>query len=488
MARNLTLLTDLYQLTMAQGYWQQLKPGIEACFYMFFRDNPFKGGYAVSCGMDQVVELIEGFGFDDGDIDYLAGLKAPSGAPLFDEAFLEWLGGMELEVDIDAVPDGTVVFPREPLLRVTGPLMQCQLLETCILNGVNFQTLIATKAARVAHAAAGRGVAEFGLRRAQGPDGGMSGDRAAFVGGCGSVANVLAGKRYGIPVSGTHAHSWVMSFPDELSAFRAWVSSMPGNSTLLVDTYDVEQGVRNAITVGLEMRERGEHLNGIRIDSGDLAWLSRKARAMLDEAGLEDTSIVLSNDLDEYLVESLIDQGACFDAIGIGTHLITGNPQPALGGVYKLSAVKPAGYDEWIPKIKLSEATVKITTPGVLDTMRFTDADGMFCGDVVFDVGDGCPVECVGVDPMDATHRKRYGAQLQRETLLKPLVRGGRVVEGQDSSDPHAAKARCKAQLARLDGSIKRFYNPHRYPAGLEKGLHGKRDAMIRELRGADMY
>ena len=260
MARNLTLLTDLYQLTMAQGYWQQLKPGIEACFYMFFRDNPFKGGYAVSCGMDQVVELIEGFGFDDGDIDYLAGLKAPSGAPLFDEAFLEWLGGMELEVDIDAVPDGTVVFPREPLLRVTGPLMQCQLLETCILNGVNFQTLIATKAARVAHAAAGRGVAEFGLRRAQGPDGGLSGDRAAFVGGCGSVANVLAGKRYGIPVSGTHAHSWVMSFPDELSAFRAWVSSMPGNSTLLVDTYDVEQGVRNAITVGLEMRERGEHL------------------------------------------------------------------------------------------------------------------------------------------------------------------------------------------------------------------------------------
>ena len=480
--RNLTMMTDLYQLTMMYGYFKTGMRDNLATFDMFYRSKDATTHYAIMAGLEQLIEDLENLRFDEESLNYLRGLG------IFDEDFLEELRNFEFHGDVYAVPEGTIVFPGEPLIRVTAPIFEAQLVETALLNIINHQTLIATKASRVVQAAEGGTVMEFGLRRAQGPDAGIYGARAAIIGGCKSTSNVLTGQMYNIPIAGTHAHSWVMSFPDELSAFRAWVSSMPGNSTLLVDTYDVEQGVRNAITVGLEMRERGEHLNGIRIDSGDLAWLSRKARAMLDEAGLEDTSIVLSNDLDEYLVESLIDQGACFDAIGIGTHLITGNPQPALGGVYKLSAVKPAGYDEWIPKIKLSEATVKITTPGVLDTMRFTDADGMFCGDVVFDVGDGCPAECVGVDPMDATHRKRYGAQLQRETLLKPLVRGGRVVEGQDISDIHAAKARCKDQLARLDGSIKRFYNPHRYPAGLEKGLHGKRDAMIRELRGADMY
>lgn len=487
MARNLTLLTDLYQLTMAQGYWQQQSLDMQACFYMFYRQNPFGGGYAVSCGTDQIVELVEGFGFSQDDIDYLKSLPAPNGTPLFDAGFLDWLKDMRLSVDIDVVPDGSVVFPREPLVRVTGSLMQCQLLETCILNGMNFQTLIATKAARVTHAAAGRAVAEFGLRRAQGPDGGMSGDRAAYVGGCASVANVLAGQKYGIPVSGTHAHSWVMSFSDELSAFRAWAASMPANSTLLVDTYDVEQGVRNAITVAREMRERGEHFAGIRIDSGDLAWLSAKARKMLDEAGFEDAKIVLSNDLDEYLVQSLIDQGACFDAIGIGTHLITGNPQPALGGVYKLSAVRADANAAWEPKIKLSENTVKLTTPGILDTMRYYDDNGMLAGDVVFDVNAGCPSGCVGVDPMDDTHRKRYDANLKCERMLVPLVRGGSVV-APDLTDIHAAKERCQAQLSKLDSSIKRFLNPHRYPAGIEKGLFERRAAMIRSLRGESLY
>ena len=487
MARNLTLLTDLYQLTMAQGYWQQQSLGMQACFYMFYRENPFGGGYAISCGVDQIAELIEGFGFTDDDIAYLKELPAPDGTPLFDAAFLDWLRSMELDVDIDVVPDGSVVFPREPLVRVTGSLMQCQLLETCILNGMNFQTLIATKAARVVYAAQGRAVAEFGLRRAQGPDGGVSGDRAAYVGGCGSVANVMAGKKYGIPVSGTHAHSWVMSFPSELEAFRAWVDSMPSNSTLLVDTYDVEQGVRNAITVAREMREHGQHFGGIRIDSGDLAWLSSRARKMLDDAGFADAKIVLSNDLDEYLVQSLVDQGACFDAIGIGTHLITGNPQPALGGVYKLSAVRADASSSWVPKIKLSENTVKLTTPGVLDTMRYYDDNGMFAGDVVFDEQHGCPQECVGVDPMDDTHRKRYAAQLKRERMLVPFVRDGRVVAPQ-IADVHDAKRRCGEQMAKLDNSIKRFLNPHRYPAGIEKGLFESRTRMIRELRGESLY
>ena len=483
MNQNLTLLTDLYQLTMAQGYWASGQLDTDACFYMFFRENPFKGGYAISCGTDQVAELVEGFGLSDEDVDYLAGLPAPDGTPLFDPEFLKWLQNMELSVDIDAVPDGTVVFPREPLVRVMGPLLQCQLLETCILNGMNFQTLIATKASRVSYALQGRGMAEFGLRRAQGPDGGMSGDRAAYIGGCGSVANVLAGQKYGIPVSGTHAHSWVMSFPDELTAFREWARIMPHNCTLLVDTYDVEQGVKNAITVGLEMRERGQRLGGIRIDSGDLAWLSKKARRMLDEAGFEDAAIVLSNDLDEYTVQSLIDQGACFNAIGIGTKLITGDPQPALGGVYKLSAVKPAGFDEWIPKIKLSEQTVKLTIPGVLDTMRFYDGEGTMIGDVVFDTQAGCPEGCVGIDPLDDTHRKLFGASMHREQLLRPLVRGGKVVDGIDLSAA-AGRAVYDEQFAKLDDSTKRFLNPHVYPAGIEKGLFAQRTKMIYEIRG----
>ena len=487
MTRNYTLLTDLYQITMAQGYWKQGHLDTQACFYMFYRNNPFGGGYGISCGLDQVVELVEGFGFSAEDIEYLSSLPAPDGTPLFDKEFLAWLQGLELSVDIDAVPDGTVVFPREPLLRVTGPIMQCQLLETCILNGMNFQTLIATKAARVSYAAKGRAVAEFGLRRAQGPDGGLSGDRAAFVGGCGSVANVLAGQKYGIPVSGTIAHSWVMSFPDELTAFRAWVDTMPNNSTLLVDTYDVIQGVKNAITVGKEMRQCGQKLAGIRIDSGDLAWLSRRARAMLDAEGFQDAKIILSNDLDEYLVQSLIDQGACFDGIGIGTHLITGNPQPALGGVYKLSAIKPADNGEWTPKIKLSQATVKMTTPGVLDTQRYYDEEDKFAGDVVFDVNAGCPQECVAVDPMDDTHRKRYAQGMRREQLLKPLVCGGRVVDGADVS-AQTAQQHCKEQLSHLDSSIKRFMNPHVYPAGIEKSLFNLRTQMIAEIRGKDLY
>ena len=482
MARNLTLLTDLYQLTMAQGYWQQLKPGIEACFYMFFRDNPFKGGYAVSCGMDQVVELIEGFGFDDGDIDYLAGLKAPSGAPLFDEAFLEWLGGMELEVDIDAVPDGTVVFPREPLLRVTGPLMQCQLLEAALLNCVNFQTLIATKAARVCLAAQDAPVAEFGLRRAQGAGGGLWASRASIVGGCASTSNVLAGKMFDLPVSGTHAHSWVMAFPSELEAFRAYAEAFPKNCTLLVDTYNVEQGIDNAITVGLEMRERGEKLSGIRIDSGDLAWLAKMARRKLDAAGLTDCGIVLSNDLDEYTIQSILEEGAQVSAWGVGTKLACAYDQPTLGGVYKLSATrKPGG--EWIDHLKISESAKKLTFPGVLDVRRYYHEDGHIAGDMVFDTNAGVQ-ECETiVDPLDSLRRKRLGGK-RFETLLAPLARNGKTVLAPKFRDALAARERARAGLATLDESQKRMLNPHSYPVGLEHGLFEHRSDLVAKLRG----
>ena len=290
------LLTALYQLTMAQGYWETGQGATQACFHMYFRDYPFKGGYAIACGMAQLADLVDEFSFSDEDVAYLGSLDAPGGGKLFKPEFLDYLRTFELRVDIDAVLEGTVVFPHEPLVRVTGPIMDCQLIETALLNCVNFETLIATKAARVCLAAQAP-VAEFGLRRAQGAGGGLWASRAAVVGGCASTSNVLAGKLFDIPVSGTHAHSWVMSFPDELTAFRAYAEAFPKNCVLLVDTYDVEQGIKNAITVGLEMRERGERLSGIRIDSGDLSWLARMARAMLDAAGLTDCGIVLSNDL-----------------------------------------------------------------------------------------------------------------------------------------------------------------------------------------------
>ena len=484
MAENLTLLTDLYELTMAQGYWQQGKADTQACFHAFYRENPFDGGYGIMCGADQVAELVENFTFTGEDIDYLASVPAPTGGKLFDPAFLEWLAGMELSVDVDIVPDGTVVFPREPLVRVTGSLLQCQLLEPAILNGVNFQTLIATKAARICRAAQGKPVAEFGLRRAQGPDGALSASRAAYVGGCASVANVLAGKKFDLPVSGTHAHSWVMAFDDELAAFRAYVESMPGNAVLLVDTYSVEQGVKNAITVGLEMKERGEKLSAIRIDSGDLAWLSKRARTMLDEAGLTETGIVLSNDLDEYTIQSLNEQGASYTSLGVGTHLSAAYGQPALGGVYKLGAVRESCSEQWSPRLKLSEQTYKLTIPGVLDTRRYYNEDGMFAGDVIFDTSAPAPKAVVGVDPLDGIRRKSFAGCPRSETLLVPLARNGKL-EDIDLCARQAQK-RCKEQLACLDASIKRFHNPHVYPAGIERGLFDRRTRMVIELRGSE--
>ncbi len=481
MAHNLTLLTDLYEITMAQGYWSQGKIETEACFYAFYRDNPFEGGYGVFCGGDQVADLINGFGFTDEDIDYLRTLPSPSGEPLFNPEFLDWLAKMELSVDIDIVPDGTLVFPREPFLRVTGPLLQCQLLEPAILNGVNFQTLIATKAARVCRAAEGRPVSEFGLRRSQGPNGALSASRAAYIGGCASVANVLAGKIYDIPIGGTHAHSWVMTFPDELTAFRAYAEAMPNNCVLLVDTYDVVQGVKNACIVGHELEERGYKLTAIRIDSGDLAWLSKKAREILDADGLDYVGIVLSNDLDEYTIMSLNDQGAQYTGLGVGTRLAVGYGQPALGGVYKLSAIREPGETDWTPRLKISEQLYKRTIPGVLDIRRYYNEEGRMIGDLIFDINDGVPEDAIIVDPLDAMRRKRFDSP-HYETLLKPLVKNGEVQNVDLSA--RTAKERCKQQLDCLDDSIKRFMNPHEYPCGIEKTLFNKRDDIVIKTRG----
>ncbi len=474
------LFTDLYQLTMAQGYWEGEAAKRQATFTMHFRDYPFAGGYAVACGMTQLAEIIEGYRFTDDDVAYLATLEAPKGGALFDRDFLDYLRSMRLDIDIDAVREGTVVFPNEPIVRVQGPILQCQLVETLLLNCVNFQTLVATKAARVCQAAAGAPVAEFGLRRAQGP-GGVWASRAAVVGGCASTSNVLAGKLFSIPVSGTHAHSWVMSFDDELTAFREYARLFPNNCTLLVDTFDVEQGVRNAITVGLEMRERGEELAAIRIDSGDLAWLAKMARRMLDEAGLEDVGIVLSNDLDERTIKSILDEGAPVTAWGVGTKLATCYDQPTLGGVYKLSAVRESPSAPWSSRLKVSESVAKTTIPGVLNVRRYFDADGKIAGDMVYDINmDRDPDEII-VDPVDSLRRKQLKG-LSHEDLLVPLVRGGKA-DACANTPAMEARARAQEGLARLDETQLRMLNPHTYPVGFERNLFDLRNDLVARMR-----
>ncbi|MCP4655205.1 MAG: nicotinate phosphoribosyltransferase, partial [bacterium] len=354
------LLTDLYQLTMACGYWKTGIAERETVFHLFFRENPFGAGFSIACGLEQVIEHLRELRFSDEDLACLADLEGNDGKALFDEGFLDYLGQLALRCDVDAVPEGTAVFPREPLLRIRGPLAQCQILETPLLTLLNFQTLIATKAARVAMAAAGDPVLEFGLRRAQGIDGGTSASRAAFVGGCAGTSNVLAGKRYGIPIKGTHAHSWVMSFASEPEAFAAYARALPNNCVFLVDTYDTLEGVRHAIAMGKWLRERGHEMVGIRLDSGDLATLSCEARKLLDAAGFPKASIVASNDLDEYEIARLKAAGAAIDLWGVGTRLATAYDQPALGGVFKLSAFREAG-GSWRPVIKLSEERLKIS-------------------------------------------------------------------------------------------------------------------------------
>lgn len=478
------LLTDLYQLTMAQGYWACGKVEEQACFHMTFRESPFKGGFAVACGMDQLAEFIEGFSFTDEDIEYLASIPAPAGGKMFVPGFLEYLRTMKLDLDIDAVHEGTIVFPQDPIVRVVGPILQCQIIETPLLNIVNYETLIATKAARVCLAAESP-VAEFGLRRAQGPAGGLYASRAAVIGGCSSTSNVLAGQRFGIPVSGTHAHAWVMSFDDELTAFREYARIMPNNCVLLVDTYDVEKGIDNAITVGLEMKARGEHLMGIRIDSGDLAWLAKMARRKLDDAGLTDTGIVLSNDLDENTIRSIREQGAQVMSWGVGTKLATAYDQPALGGVYKLSAVKDEGSDAWRDCLKITAQSVKLTTPGVLDIRRYFHADGKIAGDMVYDINTGVNAGEVIVDPADSLRRKNLKGK-RYELLLKPLARGGEACLEEEFRNTMAARQRTKDGLDTLDESQKRILNPHTYPVGLERSLYERRAALVESKLGIE--
>jgi nicotinate phosphoribosyltransferase len=476
----LTLLTDLYQLTMAYAYWKSGTHEREAVFHLFFRQNPFKGGFAVACGLERAVELMGAFRYDGGDLEYLAGLAGADGRPLFEPAFLEYLRALELRCDVDAIPEGTVVFPQEPLLRVRGPILHCQLLETALLNLVNFETLVATKAARVCLAARGEPVLEFGLRRAQGPDGGVAASRAAYVGGCAATSNVLAGRLLGIPVRGTHAHSWVLSFDGEPEAFRAYADAMPHNAVLLVDTYDTLQGVRHAVEAGKRLREQGQELLGVRLDSGDLAYLSIEARRILDEAGFHETRILASNDLDEHVITSLKEQGARIDTWGVGTRLVTGHDQPALGGVYKLAAVRDPG-GPWQHKVKLSEQAVKVNNPGIQQVRRYRGPDG-FVADLVYDEERGIPAGSSMVDPADFTRRKRLPAGPEWTDLLVPVLRQGAVVY----TPPPLVEVRQRAvgQLGALHPGVKRFLNPHQYPVGLEEGLFELKTRLILRNRG----
>ena len=478
---DFALLTDLYQLTMAQGYWKTGLSEDQACFHMYFRDNPFSGGYSIACGMAQLAELVDGFRFSGEDCEYLAGLKAPGGGALFEPEFLEWLGDLRLSVDIDAVHEGTVVFPNEPLVRVTGPIMQCQLLETALLNCVNFETLIATKAARVCLAAESP-VAEFGPRRAQGYAGGVWASRAAVVGGCASTSNVLAGKLFGLPVSGTHAHSWVMAFESELEAFRAYARAFPNNCILLIDTYDVRQGLENAITVGLEMKQRGERLIGVRIDSGDLSWLAKMCRERLDEAGLSDCGVVLSNDLDEYTISSIRNEGAQVMSWGVGTKLATAYDQPTLGGVYKLSATRAGKDAPWVDRIKIAENSSKLTFPGVLGIRRYYHEDGFIAGDMVYDVNAPINGEERIVDPMDQLRQKVLSGK-RFEELLHPLARNGKSVLEPCYRDALAAAERVRQGLENVHETQKRMLNPHSYPVGLECGLAHRRLDLVASRR-----
>ncbi len=477
---SLGLLTDLYQLTMAFGYWKTGCQDRESVFHLFFRQAPFGGGFTVAGGLATVVEYLEGLRFDPDDLSYLADLRGNDQEPLFEAAFLDYLARIELACDVDGIPEGTIVFPHEPLLRVSGPLLQAQLLESALLTLVNFQTLVATKAARVALAARGEPVLEFGLRRAQGIDGALAASRAAYLGGCSATSNVLAGRLFGIPVRGTHAHSWVMSFDDEPEAFRAYARAMPNNCVFLVDTYNTLDGVRHAIEVGREMRRQGHEMIGIRLDSGDLAWLSIEARKMLDEAGFPKATIVASNDLDEQIIASLKEQGATIGVWGVGTRLVTAYDQPALGGVYKLSAIRDE-HGAWQHKLKLSEQAIKVSNPGILQVRRYFEG-GEAIGDVLFDEQYPIEGDCTMVDPMDATRRRNMSATAASEDLLVPVFRvGSRVYDVPCLAD---SRRRVQEQLGLFHAGVKRFVNPHQYSVGLELGVHERKTRLILKARG----
>lgn len=462
------LLTDLYQLTTASGYWQRGLHGRRAVFHLFYRRAPFGGRYAIAAGLELAVDLIRRLAFSVDDIQYLGALTGSDGRPLFSESFLNYLQRLRFTGDVYAVPEGTIVLPHEPILRIEAPLPEAQLIETGLLTLINFSTLIATKAARVADAAGSDEVFEFGLRRAQGIDGALTASRSAYLGGCHATSNVWAGRYYGIPVRGTHAHAWVMTFDDERAAFREYAAAMPNNCVFLVDTYDTLEGVANAIEIGRELRAQGRPWAGIRLDSGDLAALSIAARRLLDEAGFPEVRIIASDDLDEQRIAELKAAGAPIAVWGVGTRLVTGHNQSALGGVYKLAALERQ-EGGWSYRVKKSEQAAKTSIPGILQTRRYLDAQGHPRGHAIFDQLAGFESGSGLTDWAGAA-----GELPPAESfcdLLQPIIKNGELVYNFPSLNE--ARAYCRQERerwAQVDWAV--------FRSGLESRLYELRQQL----------
>lgn len=477
--QSLALLTDLYQLTMVYGYWKAGIAERQAVFHLNFRKWPFKGGFALAAGLETAIRFIQEFRFSPTDLAYLGKLKDANQQPLFEKPFLDFLSRFSFACDVDAMPEGTLCFPYEPLIRVKGPIWQAQLLESPLLNLINFQTLVATKAARICLAAHPDPVIEFGMRRAQGIDGAISASRAAFIGGCVATSDVIAGKLFGIPVRGTHAHSWIMAFDEEMEAFETFAKVMPANCIMLIDTYDSIQGVKRAIEVAKKLKGKGFQLSGVRLDSGDLARLSIEIRKILDREGFSKTEIMASNELDEHLIRDLKQQGAKISIWGVGTNLVTGKDQPALDGVYKLSGIQNR-QGEWQYKLKLSEQTAKVTNPGILQVRRFFDGHYYF-GDAIYDEILGIKDSDSFVDYFDPNNLVAPPAKMSHEDLLVPIFRQGKLVYPSPSLLQMQELA--KRELARLPPAMERFTNPQPYSFGLQQQLYQKKLEMIRKMR-----
>lgn len=475
--RNLTLLTDLYELTMMQGYFENEDVNQTVIFDMFYRSNPEGNGYAICAGLEQVIDYIKNLHFTEDEIDYLKNLG------MFKPAFLEYLRDFRFTGDIYAIPEGTVIFPREPLVKVVAPIMQAQLIETALLNIINHQSLIATKTARIVRAAQGDGVMEFGCRRAQGPDAAIYGARAAIIAGCVGTSNVLCGQMFNVPVSGTHAHSWIMSFEDELSAFRAYAKLYPDACILLIDTYDtLDSGLPHAIQVFKELREQGikPKRYGIRMDSGDLAYLSKKVKAALDAEGFTDAIISASNDLDEGLIGSLKAQGATINSWGVGTNLITSKDCPAFGGVYKLAAIRNEAEGQFVPKIKISENAEKITNPGDKKIYRIYDAQGMIIADLIALSDEEFSSEnpLLLFDPIETWKKTLLpGGSYSMRELLVPVFRKGECVY--ESPTVMEIQKRCKEELNTLWEESKRFEYPHQTYVDLSRKLWNLKNNLL---------
>ncbi len=477
---NMTMLTDFYEITMSNGYFEYEIHETTACFDMFFRMVPEQGGFAIMAGIEQLIDYLENIKFTDDDLNFLRAKYD------FDEKFLDYLKNFDFKCSVKAVPEGTPIFPNEPIIKVIGPLLQAQMIETMILLTINHQSLIATKASRIVRAAKGRPVMEFGARRAQGYDGAVLGARAAYIGGVNATSCTICGQQFGIPLSGTMAHSWVQIFDNEYDAFEAYAKSYPDNTILLVDTYNVlNSGVPNAIKVQNQvLSPMGKRLKGIRIDSGDLAYLSIEARKMLDKAGMEDCMIIASNALDEYIIRDLILQGARIDAFGVGERLITSRAEPVFGGVYKLSGAIKDG--EFVPKMKISENTGKITNPGNKEIWRFYDRD---TGHAIADV---IALEDENIDELNEyelfdehhTWKRKLIGNFEAKRLLETVFDKGENVYKKRATEE--IRDYCRNETAKLWDSVRRFENPQNYYVDLSQKLWDLKYGIIKSHQSVD--